>query len=275
MKKGPKSVRHAYHTIGWPTIEEALAGISASGYQGFEAFSTVARSDVGAFRELCQTYGLQLAALYQGVHLLDPTVVPDETDEAVKAAAWLARLDADRLVVGGGDRRSSGNTLDDYRHMAAALNEIGSRCLDHGVLVCYHPHWGSAVESASELDLLMDLTDPRYVFLAPDTAHLLVGGSDPAAVVRQYASRVRYIHLKDVSKELLPRITPGQALREIPYGYFRPLGEGALDLPGILGELRRQGYSGWLTVELDWSDDPEESARASLAYLDKAWNESG
>jgi len=50
---------------------------------------------------------------------------------------------------------------------------------------------------------------------------------------------------------------------------FRPLGEGTVDLAGVVDALRGAGYDGWLTVELDTYDgDPGEAARRSRAYLE-------
>lgn len=260
-------VHLAYHTIGWPTLEEALPAIAAAGYEGFEAFSTIVATEDSAFRDLCQRYGLKVAALYHGAELLDEARIPDEVRDVYRLAGWLRRHGADRLVLGGGRLRPGGTTLDDYRRMAKALSEMGRLCQEEGVLVCYHPHWGSAVQDRQQLDLLMDLSDPRYLFLAPDTAHLAVGGCDPVEVFQQYASRIRYVHLKDVAADGVSQAAPREGARETPYHHFRSLGQGVLDIPAILEVLRRTRYMGWLTVELDWSTSPSLEARRSREHL--------
>jgi inosose dehydratase len=87
----------------------------------------------------------------------------------------------------------------------------------------------------------------------PDTAHLAAGGGDPAELVRRYAERVAYVHLKDFTAD--------------PFA-FLPLGQGDLDFRGIINELERTGYDGWLTVELDEFDGaPVDAARESKEYL--------
>ena len=263
-------VRFAYHTISWAGLETALPAIAAAGYDGFEAFSAAAAIDETAFRDLCQAHGLKLAAVYHGVGRLDPSAVPDERAVVRNLAAWLRRQGADRLVLGGGDVRPGGNLLEDYRRLGDALTLMGRDCQEEGVLACYHPHWGTAVEDGRQIDLLMELADVRYLLLAPDTAHLAVGGCDPVAIIRTYASRIRYVHLKDVAMEGLAKVRPGSAMREEPYPYFRALGQGGVDLPGILDALREVGYTGWLTTELDRSDDPARRARDSRSYLQGA-----
>jgi inosose dehydratase len=89
----------------------------------------------------------------------------------------------------------------------------------------------------------------------PDTAHLVAGGGDPAALIRRYSNRLRHVHLKDVHPDPLR---------------FLPLGEGDVDRAGVIGALREAGYDGWLIVELDSYDgDPREAAQRSKAHLDR------
>ena len=61
-------------------------------------------------------------------------------------------------------------------------------------------------------------------------------------------------------------------------GLYRPLGEGDLDLRGVLHALDEAGYAGWLVLEQDTvlhgeppaGGGPAESARRSLRYLNGA-----
>ncbi|HET6637812.1 MAG TPA: inosose dehydratase, partial [Gemmatimonadota bacterium] len=57
-------------------------------------------------------------------------------------------------------------------------------------------------------------------------------------------------------------------------GLYRPLGEGDLDLGGLLEILRGQGYDGWHVLEqdlvLETGDDPARplvNVRASVGFL--------
>ena len=74
----------------------------------------------------------------------------------------------------------------------------------------------------------------------------------PAQLVRDYRDRIPYIHLKDIDAQ----------------GAFVPLGDGVLDIPGVVDVLRETGYDGWITVETDgWPGDPGEGTRRSIAKL--------
>jgi inosose dehydratase len=150
------------------------------------------------------------------------------------------------------------------------MSEIGRRSLEYGVTACVHPHVNTAVEKLDEIDFTMDRVDPRYVALAADTAHLRKGNPDvPTAeldVFRQYADRIKYVHLKDWDPSLPPEpIGDGgtAVIRD-----FVELGIGIVDLKGAIGILRQTGYDGWLTIELDYTrSTPYQSVAVSKDYL--------
>jgi inosose dehydratase len=157
---------------------------------------------------------------------------------------------ASRLVVGGGARRASGTTAEDYDRLGAALDAVADLAGEHGLDASYHPHLSTIVESPDELDRLMQRT---RIGFCPDTAHLAAGGGDPAELIRRYADRLRHVHLKDVALETLQ---------------FLPLGQGDLDLVDIVRAVREANYDSWLVVELDSYDgDPREAAEISRAHL--------
>ena len=117
----------------------------------------------------------------------------------------------------------------------------------------------------------MSSTDPDRVGLCLDVGHYLVGGGDPVDAVRRYGDRIRHVHMKDVDPAVLARLRGGaipdfhDALRE---RIFTELGNGALDVLGVVRELDRLDYAGWLMCEQDttWRP-PAESAAISRHVL--------
>lgn len=152
----------------------------------------------------------------------------------------------------------------------AEVREIGARV---GLVVAFHPHYGTVVERAEDVRRLLESTD---VPLCLDTGHLIVAGADPLSIAREAGARVAHVHLKDVDAALAARVRA----REVGYrdavraGLYRPLGDGDLDLGGLLEILRGQGYVGWHVLEqdlvLDAGDDPGwplANVRASVGFL--------
>jgi inosose dehydratase len=193
-------------------------------------------------------------------------VLCEAVDEPVRLA-WSGRigqnpeaqLDAARWDV-----------LVDNVHAAAEL------CREMGVEPVFHPHAGTYVETAAEIERLAERMDPSLVGLCLDTGHFAYGGAHPPQAIRDYASLVRHVHVKDCRRDALAAVTArgGDLSAAIHAGVFCPLGEGDADVPGSIAALREVGYAGWLVVEQDTvlrdEDTREslvESQRVNRRYL--------
>ena len=271
----------AYHTITWrDEFAAALRDIAAAGYTAFETFTLpprVAESWHGYVERISQAYletpdtyletdsyataqeltarasrlDLTLASMYCSGQFIDPTLVNAEIRAILRAARFVRATGCRHLVIGGGMNAHGTYTDDDYARLIEAVHAVGRGCREIGITACYHPHSGTMVETAAQLERFCAETDPELIALAPDVAHLVRGGADPVATLRRYADRVRYLHLKDIRDD-----------------EFVELGEGTVDLPGVIGTLREIGYSGWAVVELDdTTRTPLESAAISYRYL--------
>jgi inosose dehydratase len=237
------------------SMPDAIRDIGAAGYEGVELFdgNLVDFADrPGELREALAAAGQTLVSVYTGANFVYADVLPDELHRIRRAAELAAEFGAERLVVGGGARRATGTTDEDYVRLGASLDTVAGIAEEFGLVASYHPHLSTIVESPRELERLMGLT---RIGFCPDTAHLAAGGGDPAALIRAYPDRVRHVHLKDY--------------RPAPFS-FLPLGEGVLDFVDILAAIRESGYDSWLMVELDAYDgDPRRAAEISKAYLDR------
>ena len=74
-------------------------------------------------------------------------------------------------------------------------------------------------------------SDPKFVKLEFDTAHLVAGGSDPAKAIEKYHDRLLFLHLKDVRD--IPADTPKA---RYPFEFVE-LGRGRVDLPSVFAAL--------------------------------------
>jgi inosose dehydratase len=133
---------------------------------------------------------------------------------------------------------------------AARVQEAAQRCRDAGFEPAFHHHLGTYVETPEDVERLLELTD---VQLCLDTGHLLLAGGDPVTALRDWSARVGHVHVKDGDRGILAQaIADGVDLRELMgRGGFAPLGQGELDLPGVVRTLTEIGYQGWVIVEQD------------------------
>jgi inosose dehydratase len=255
---GVTSVKDLFYLANGAT-EPALRDVAAAGYAGVELFDGNLIEYEGRpdeLRHLLGEIGLQLVAVYSGANFIFGEILEEELWRIRRAAVLAAELDAEQLVVGGGAKRSTGTTDDDYTRLADALDRVAAIAEEHGLRASYHPHLSTIVETPEQLERVMSRS---RIDFCPDTAHLAAAGGDPAELIRRYADRISYVHLKDFTAD--------------PFA-FLPLGQGELDVAAIGAELADAGYNGWITVELDAYDGaPGDAARASREHLERLWAE--
>lgn len=278
---------------GWGEVlpyERVLEDMAALGYAGTELgpWGYLPR-DPAALGRALRPRGLALIGAYCPVTLHDPARHAANVDRARETAAVLAALGAETLVLAdAGDQRrlalagrvppdgSAGLDPSEWQRLAGGVDEIARGAAGQGLRTAFHPHAGTYVETPDETRRLLALTDPAVVGLCLDTGHVVYGGGDPVRLARDHAARVRHVHLKDVRPEVLERLRRERL--DLPSavgaGVFAPLGDGMVDIGGLLRALRAAGYDGWLVVEQDvrlspgmGGDVPRENARRSLAHL--------
>jgi sugar phosphate isomerase/epimerase len=97
---------------------------------------------------------------------------------------------------------------------------------------------------------------------------------EPALFIREFASRIYHVHMKDVAVTLDGR--SGILGSHLPFGdlrrgwNFRSLGRGDVDFDAVIRELNAAGYQGPLSVE--WEDngmDREAGAQEALEFARK------
>ncbi|MGI8828994.1 MAG: sugar phosphate isomerase/epimerase family protein [Candidatus Limnocylindria bacterium] len=229
--------------------------------------------------------GLRYAELYSALGA-GPDGLADDARE-------VAHRDLDRLVAGGGEALVvaidgggerdawSGRVTDGaprwpssaFDALASLLASLVTSAPD-GTTIAFHPHTATWIEAPDEVDELAARLRDTGAGLCLDVGHYLVGGGDPLDAIRRHGALISHVHLKDVDPGVLARLRSreidgfGNAVRE---RIFTELGNGALDLRGVLRELDGIGYDGWMMVEQDSSWlEPGEAAAVGRRVLDFA-----
>lgn len=165
--------------------------------------------------------------------------------------------------------RSLGLDKDGWRRFADGLGRAVTRCRDRGYEPTFHHETGTNIEAPWEIEQVLERCD---IGLCLDTGHLLLGGGDPVAAVRDWGARINQVHLKDARRSVMTAIqSEGAPTSQIwSREAFPLLGQGDLDADAVLAALRACGYAGWLVVEQD--SFPQTRARFEQAALDQRAN---
>jgi inosose dehydratase len=247
----------------WPEI---LQDVDAAGFDGVEPFTAKFLNDE-AMDQLEQLLSskyknLRMSSVYWG----GPFNVPSEHDRLVKEShrilGYLKRFKSERLTFGP-PRPDVDDEKVAIANTAKIANEIGKISLEeYNIKTDIHPHVGSLFENPRQVDMLMDLTDPKYFNLAPDTAQVWMGGGDPVALFEKYKHRIIYMHYKDIRGY-------NRSLKGYQDNVIE-LGRGVIDFPALHRILKSVNYKGWITIDLDNARiSPLESSKVEKEYIDR------
>ena len=230
-----------------PGPEELTAEVASAGYEGIELGPPGYLGDGDELRERLERRGLVLTGGWCPVRFSEPAHWEED----------LAELGLDEAG---------------WRRFADGLRRAEELARDRGFEPTFHAHTSTFVEAPWEIDRVLELSD---IGLLVDTGHLLIGGSDPVQALRDWGSRVNYVHIKDVRLDVLRGVVRDHAgaIEAWQRGIFCELGSGDVDLDGFFRELRAVGYDGWICVEQDriLRDDEPISESAEAQRRNRAW----
>ena len=247
-------LKFAYSTINWGDtcdLAQAFAEIRQTGWRAVELFAH--SLDWLGTPQRCKALlgDLQAATLFGSVDL------PANDRQRIthkNRIEYCAAIGATAYgLVGAGRPRARPPTPEELRDLAGMCDDLAAFGKAHGVTVAYHPHTRCTVQTESEIDQLMTLTE--HLTLCLDVSHIALVGEDPLAHLRKYRGRMGYAHLKDWGA-----------------GDFVELGRGTLgiDFGACLRELESQSFTGWVVLEQSLSAvSAAASARINADYLTK------
>ena len=148
----------------------------------------------------------------------------------------------------------------------------GAVSIEAGLRTAFHHHAATYVETPAEVEQFLALTDPATIGLCFDTGHYSFGGGDAVSFLERHGDRVWHVHFKDFDPHVLAQadINSWTYTDLVGQGVFCELGHGSVDFPGVLRELERMKYGGWIVIEQDvlpGMGTPKESAARNRAYL--------
>ena len=137
-----------------------------------------------------------------------------------------------------------------WRKFAEGLARVVGHCRDRGYEPTFHPETGTYVEAPWEIEEVLDRSD---IGLCLETGHMMMGGGDPVAMLRDWGDRVNHVHLKDGVRTVMAGIVADGAPATDIWSReaFCELGRGDLDVDAVLDGLRGISFGGWLVVEQD------------------------
>ena len=238
-------------------LAQTLPLIREAGGQAVELSWLRVRTDdsdphgrVSSVRRLLHANGLGLS----GLSVTDLAAVEKKGwDPAVtlirEQMAHAKSLGVSSVNLCAGDRREQSLEM-----LACGLEQVLSVAFELGLAVNLANRCGTRVEQIEDL---------RWVFAAAGqpalrglnhVGHFYAAAVNPRDVLAEFEHQTACLHLSDrVGKRPVP------------------IGQGKVNLPGLMADLKQMNYRGWLVVDLEVSDTPDatQALTDALTYIEQ------
>jgi inosose dehydratase len=268
-----------YATLTWPEgdLTHALDVISSHGFQGIQFLGWVSETYGGDKRaelqDLLKKLKLAPVALSCSRIGLHPGAKSPDLEKMRAYAEFFKQLGGRYLQVTDGGRPGVAYSDAEIHQLGEQMNQLGKIAADKGLTLGYHPHFGTIGETREGLGRVLAATDPGAVKLIVDVAHLALGGSDPAEVIRSYHDRLLFFHFKDVRKDIWEMAQKDRNAVRHAACHFCEVGAGTVNFDPIISAIQAANFQGWVIVELDpckeLAGGPDGAAERNQAALRK------
>lgn len=200
------------------SVRDTLQLIAGIGYLEVE-FAGYFDMPTATIRSILDTHGLTAPSAHVPLQQLRnslSTVIKDAITMGHQyiVLPWLSQEDR-------------GNSIENYKQLAAELNIMAKPIQDAGLQLCYHHHDFELTPLQGQLpyDVLLDETDPRLVQMELDVFWAIKAGANPLQLFNRYPGRFPLLHIKDMT----------------PAGDMADVGTGIIDFSAILAKSSLAG----------------------------------
>ncbi len=264
------------------TLSHLLSDIVVAGFEGTEVGGFFPEANI--LNKELRLRNLRIAGQW-----FSSFILRDGIDEVVgpfrAQCTYLQEVAADVIVVS--EQTGSVQGLDrnvfaekpkfneeEWLALCAGLDQLGVIAQEYGLRLVYHHHMGTGVQTAEEVDRLMEGTDPAKVHLLYDTGHIFVSDGDCMKMLRKHIRRIAHVHFKDARRHVLEdcRQDGRSFMQSFLSGMFTVPGDGCIDFKEVFRFLTENGYKGWIVVEAEQDPDvahPLEYALMARRYINE------
>ena len=129
-----------------------------------------------------------------------------------------------------------------FGRIVEALGSLADQAAERGLTIAIENEHACNIATGEETARVLAALDHPSLKMVWDPANAMVSGETPFpdGYGKLPPARIAHVHAKDC-------VRVGE---KVAWG---PLGEGAIDWPGQIAALRRDGYRGWISLETHWA----------------------
>ena len=263
------------------TFEQCISEMALAGFTGCEVGNKYPK-DTKVLKKALDLRGMQICNAWFSTFL---TTKPyEETEkEFIKHITFLKEMGAKVVGISEQGHSIQGTDLsifddkyvmndEEWELLCTGVNKLGKVAKDMGITLTFHHHMGTVVQTAAEIDRLMENTDPELFNLLFDSGHLAYCGEDYMYILKKYVNRIKHVHLKDIRPDVIANVkAKGESfLQGVRKGTFTVPGDGVIDFEPIFEVLAENNYEGYVLVEAEQDPaiaNPFEYAVKARKYI--------
>ena len=263
------------------TFEQCISEMALAGFTGCEVGNKYPK-DTKVLKKALDLRGMQICNAWFSTFL---TTKPyEETEkEFIKHITFLKEMGAKVVGISEQGHSIQGTDLsifddkyvmndEEWELLCTGVNKLGKVAKDMGITLTFHHHMGTVVQTAAEIDRLMENTDPELFNLLFDSGHLAYCGEDYMYILKKYVNRIKHVHLKDIRPDVIADVKAkgGSFLQGVRKGTFTVPGDGVIDFEPIFEVLAENNYEGYVLVEAEQDPaiaNPFEYAVKARKYI--------
>ena len=252
------------------TVPDALALMKELGAEGVDITGGhVSAYSTDEVRRMVQDAGLEVSSMIGGANLTmsDATARAQALDTIRGVIDTAVALGTSSMLVTTGGCAPGQDKAEGLRNVAAGLTEVLPYAKSAGVVLSIEDFGSPAApyQTSAECMECCRLAGPE-LGMTYDSGNMVMGDEDPVDFLKAIRSRIVHAHAKDW--ELLPETADIGLVSRAGRRYIGTVvGDGVLDYPAIIRDLKAMDYQGYLSFEYEGRGDPVAAARQGMNYL--------
>lgn len=263
------------------TFEQCISEMALAGFTGCEIGNKYPK-DPDVLKKALDLRGMQICNAWFSSFLITKPYEEVEKD-FIEHITFLKKMGAKVVGISEQSHSIQGTSLpifeakyvmndDEWDVFCKGLNKLGKVAKDMGISLTLHHHMGTVVQTAAEIDRMMENTDPELFSLLFDSGHLAYCGEDYMYILNKYVNRIKHVHLKDIRPAILEKVKAEHKsfLEGVRMGAFTVPGDGVIDFSPIFKVLEENDYEGYVLVEAEQDPavaNPFEYAVKARKYI--------
>jgi len=240
-------------------VKGTLEKVAKSGYTTVETYGFSIKDQFWGLtpQELKKILDVNGLKAVSGHYNLGSFLYDGNTAELIAAIEAAKVLKSEFLTIPWVDEPFRRN-IEDYKKIAARVNEAAKMCKKAGLKLAYHNHdfEFQKHDGVTGYDILLNETDKDLVYFELDLFWVIHSGNDPLKLFKENPGRFKMWHVKDKDKKNNDLNTE--------------VGSGTIDFKPIFKEVKQSGMVHFFVEqENNFASNSIESIKSSCDFISK------